>query len=191
MACVLLFVICREWFPLTSTKQSADINKISAILKVQRRQEADLRPVEQEALAKFVLGEQTESSATPQSPATSPKDMLAARKAARNKGMDSKYDPAIKYALLGSAAEVERLWTMAPKILTKERYSTSPFLFELMMCLKYNRDLWHLDDAVETNKRRKNNSRVNRAKLAADRERVDLRRAEIESWDALQGSGSE
>jgi hypothetical protein len=168
-----------------------DVHQISAILKVQRGQEADLRPVEEATLTNFILEEQAESDATPSPPppAKRLRDVLAARKAARIKGSDSKYDPALKHAICGSAAEVERVWSMAGKILTNERSSTSPLLFECIMYLKYNRDLWGLKDVVEANKRRKNNSKSARAKLAADQERVDLQRSEIATWEAL-GEGS-
>ncbi len=50
----------------------------------------------------------------------------------------SAYDPAIKHCVLGSAAEVERVWSMAGHVLTEHRSSLSPHVFELIMYLKYN-----------------------------------------------------
>ena len=40
----------------------------------------------------------------------------------------SAYDPAIKHCVLGSAAEVERVWSMAGHVLTEHRSSTRPWL---------------------------------------------------------------
>ena len=88
------------------TQYLPDVHAITAILKVQRGQEADLRPVEAATLANCVLKEQVDSDTTPTPPASAKrlKDVLASRKAARNSGVDSKYGPAVKHAILGSAA---------------------------------------------------------------------------------------
>jgi hypothetical protein len=50
----------------------------------------------------------------------------------------SVYDPAIKACVGGSAAEVERVWSMAGHVLTKHCLSMSPLVFELIMYRKYN-----------------------------------------------------
>ena len=169
------------------TECLSDVHAISAILKVQRGQEADLRPLEAAALVHCVLEEEVDSDAAsaPQPPAKRLKDMLAALKAARLSGAASKYDRAVKQAILGSAADVERVWTSAGKILTRDRSGTSPFLFECIMYLKYNRDLWGLEDVVDANKRRKSISKAARAKIAADQVRIDFRLAEIATWETL------
>jgi hypothetical protein len=44
--------------------------------------------------------------------------------------------------ILGSAAEVERLWSMAGLRMTEKRYSTSPMNFESISFLKFNRKWW-------------------------------------------------
>ena len=67
----------------------------------------------------------------------------------------SAYDPAIKHCVLGSAAEVERVWSMAGHVLTEHRSSLSPYVFELIMYLKYNSRLWGLKDVVNANVARK------------------------------------
>ena len=73
--------------------------------------------------------------------------------------------------------EVERLWSDADAILTKRRASTSPLLLELILYLKYNRDLWNLSDVITANQRR----------LAADREsRAKKRIDEVEEEEALE-----
>ena len=81
-------------------------------------------------------------------------ELLAERGQARSTTttLKSKYIPALKECVLGSAAEVEQLWSITGKVLTKERSTMSPRVFEIIMYLKYNRDLWDLVDAVEANK---------------------------------------
>ena len=44
--------------------------------------------------------------------------------------------------VLGSAAEVERLWSMAKYVLSNQRKSMSPLLLECLMYLKFNRKFW-------------------------------------------------
>jgi hypothetical protein len=67
----------------------------------------------------------------------------------------SVYDPAIKACVGGSAAEVERVWSMAGHVLTKHCSTMSPLVFELIMYLKYNSRPWGLVGLIEANKRRK------------------------------------
>ena len=77
------------------------------------------------------------------------------------------------------------MWTSAGKILTKDQSGTSPLLFECIMYLKYNRDLWGLEDVVEANKHRKSISKAAHAKLTADQVRINFRLAEITTWETL------
>jgi hypothetical protein len=44
--------------------------------------------------------------------------------------------------ILGSAAEVERLWSHAGLVLTKSRRSMTPMLLEAILFLKCNRRFW-------------------------------------------------
>jgi hypothetical protein len=44
--------------------------------------------------------------------------------------------------ILGSAAEVERVWSMADKILQPARFSTSPILLEIILFLKFKNEYW-------------------------------------------------
>ena len=46
--------------------------------------------------------------------------------------------------ILGSSAEIERVWSMAEKLMHKSRYSTAPNLLEAILFLKYNKDYWDL-----------------------------------------------
>jgi len=59
----------------------------------------------------------------------------------------------------------------------------SPLIFELIMYLKANRRLWNLDDVVEANKRRKNNSAAVKKRLKDHRQRVTAKKSSIADWD--------
>ena len=135
-----------------------------------------------------------ESDITPVAPRKkTATELLAERRQARSMttAPKSKYIPALKKCVLGSAAEVERLWSMAGKVLTKERSTMSPHVFEIIMYLKYNRDLWDLVDVVEANKRRKNKSTARKARKEAHCQRVVQTRTEIKACDDEMGIISE
>ena len=95
----------------------------------------------------------------------------------------STYDPAIMQCIGGSAAEAERVWSMAGHVLSEHRASLSPLVFELIMYLKYNSRLWSLSDVIEASKRRKNESPAAKMRLAAQTERLNNRRADVTNWD--------
>ena len=46
--------------------------------------------------------------------------------------------------ILGSAAEVERLWSIANHVLTDERKKTSPLMLEALLFLRVNIRLWDI-----------------------------------------------
>ena len=161
-----------------------DDNFIKAVLKVMREEESNLLPAEAATLTSFLLVEETPTATANQSPKKKMKERWAEMKAARlNVGhLKSKYLLAIKRAILGSAAEVERVWSMAGRVLTKDWASMSPLVFKCIMYLKYNKELWSLADVVEANKRRKNVSRV-----ATDiRRKINIQKVEIDNWEAFQ-----
>ena len=56
--------------------------------------------------------------------------------------------------ILGSAAEVERLWSISSYILLKHHLSKSPVMFEALAYLKVNKELWNKTDVIETMSRR-------------------------------------
>lgn len=64
---------------------------------------------------------------------------------------------------MGSAAVVEQLWSKADCIYTKRRAGLSPLVFEMIMFLKENRDLWNLFDVAEADNRRKDANKESRA----------------------------
>jgi hypothetical protein len=47
--------------------------------------------------------------------------------------------------ILGSCAEIERVWSSAERILQKTRYSLTPIYFESILFLKYNRKFWDME----------------------------------------------
>ena len=73
-------------------------------------------------------------------------------------------------------------------IMTKRRSALSPLIFECIMYLKYNHDMWDLADVVEANKRRKNETSEARRAL---REKVAARAREVAAWDAVFGEEEE
>ena len=56
--------------------------------------------------------------------------------------------------ILGSAAEVERLWSVSSYILLKHCLRMSPVMFEALAYLKANKDLWNEADVIEAMSRR-------------------------------------
>ena len=44
--------------------------------------------------------------------------------------------------ILGSAAEIERVWSTAGLIMTSRRKGTSPLTLEALLFLEYNKDYW-------------------------------------------------
>ncbi len=97
----------------------------------------------------------------------------------------SAYDPAIKECVGGSAAEAERVWSMAGHVLTDHCLSMSPLIFELIMYLKYNSCLWGIADVVEAKKRRKSESVAAQFCLSIQKERLDKKKAELYLWDEV------
>lgn len=51
--------------------------------------------------------------------------------------------------ILGSAAEVERLWSRAKHVYTDSRSCLYPITFEAILFLKTNHDLWDIADVRE------------------------------------------
>ncbi len=115
--------------------------------------------------------------------------LLAEKCAARARAgqAKSKYRDEVKKNIVGSAAEVEGVWSMASMVMTKERSTMSLLLFEMIICLKYNKDLWGLVGVVEANKHRKGESTSAKVCKEAHCKRVVVARADIESYKNDQG----
>ena len=77
--------------------------------------------------------------------------------------------------ICGSAAEVERLWSVAKYILTDNRAKLTPAMFEALLFLKTNEEYWDMTMVMEAYTRVKNtipNSRVT-AMMAEDNEEAE------------------
>ena len=61
----------------------------------------------------------------------------------------------------------------------------SPAVFECIMYLKYNADLWGLEDVVEANRRHLGKSQANQARLAELKTRLEECQRGIGTWDAF------
>ena len=72
-----------------------------------------------------------------------------------------------------SAAEAERVWSMAGHVLTDHHLRMSPLIVELIMYLKYNSCLWGTTDVVEAERRRKSESAAAQFCLSILKERLD------------------
>jgi len=81
-------------------------------------------------------------------------DVVRAAEAAALKGNTSQYINCD--FILGSVAEVERLWSTAKHILTEERRGMMhPIIFEALLFLKENHRLWGLEEIVDAETNRK------------------------------------
>ena len=85
----------------------------------------------------------------------------------------SAYNTAVNYCVLGSAAEIERVWSMAGHVLTEHHSSLSPLIFELIMYLKYNTQLWELQDVVNVNISRKKETEAAQRQDATEKQRCN------------------
>jgi len=74
--------------------------------------------------------------------------------------------------VMGSAAIVEQLWSKGGCVYTSRRFGMSPMVFEMIMFLKENRDLWKINDVVNANKRRKESNRECRANKKIDENNI-------------------
>ena len=180
-----------------------DSNKafISAVIKVQSGKEDELLVDEEVVIEPWKLIEQEDGLLSSSSQDGLEEESLSAferlnrdrqkkKQLMESGNAKSAYDPALKYCVLGSAAEAERVWSMAGHVLTDGRSSMSPLVFELIMYLKYNARLWTIDDVIEANKRRKNESPAAKKRLALQKERLQQLSAELNDWSGGEEEGS-
>jgi len=122
----------------------------SGVIKLQQKKVDALDTLEKHALRPLErmqsIDAVEEASANTNQAGRSPtaKERLQKRKAARVHGIlttDSNRYINVDF-IRGSAAEVERLWSAAKRILTDTRSRTTPRLFEAILYLKFNKDYW-------------------------------------------------
>ena len=164
-------------------KYDSDANFINTVIKVQQQKEDELSEVEAMTIEQWKLSQESEILEESCSMFEQKiRDQEQKIKHAKQQ-FKSTYDPAIMQCIGGSAAEVERVWSMAGHVLSEHCASLLPLLFELIMYLKYNSLLLSLSDVIEANKRRKNESPAAKRRLAAQTERLNNRRADMTNWD--------
>lgn len=89
-------------------------------------------------------------------------EQVRKRRKAHEMGASTAHDYISLYFILGSAAEVERLWSVSSYILLKHRLRISPVMFEALAYIKANKDLWNEADVIEAMSR-KDSDRVQQA----------------------------
>ena len=70
----------------------------------------------------------------------------------RQKKSDSEYNYGNCHFILGSVAEVERLWSICDNVLNDHRNRMSPLLFECIVFLKINKRFWGVAQVAEAMK---------------------------------------
>ena len=161
----------------------SDASLVRAIIKVQSNKEVHLTDIEASALKPWKLGgavnvgDEDEQSNLDEPILSALEQMNRDRKRqadiVESDLHKSAYDPAIKHCVLGSAAEVERVWSMAGHVLTEHCSSLSPYVFELIMYLKYNSRLWGLKDVVNANVARKKETEAAQRRDVMEKDRSE------------------
>ncbi|CAB9515777.1 Inherit from NOG: AvrBs3 and PthA family of transcription activator-like effector proteins [Seminavis robusta] len=176
----------------------------SAVVKVQKGEEATLLYGEKAAIKSALKtavalrgfgtevdtdDEVEEATTTTGSPGLYKQALKAeAKRMAHREGPTSKYIN-LDF-VLGSAAEVERLWSLAKYVLINQRKSMTPTLFECLMYLKYNRGYWNKAMVAEAYRRaREQQSDARFAKWSAQAE--EELQAAVAALGALALTGGE
>ena len=136
-----------------STALSPDLAFEKAVIKIQRNAYHSLTDAEKLAvhpLLKTSVGEEEPAAAAAAALPGSPGllESITQREHARASGLDEMSPYVNCDFICGSAAEVERLWSTARYILTSQRRSMSPLVFETLLFLKTNQRFWDHDDII-------------------------------------------
>ena len=134
----------------TDSAKRPDKAFVSAVIKMQRRQGTMLNHDETEAVKKWLPQESNSSTVMPGTGTNmTAADMIAQMSGNKTAGvkrnsdeMSVEVDDCFDH-IIGSAAEVERLWSIARYLLTTLRSQLSPILFEALLFLRLNRTLWN------------------------------------------------
>ena len=112
----------------------------SGVCKIQNGMTDLMTDEEKTACGKLLLGGEEDSSDSDREGEVSYEERLRKRKRQRDNPsgyMNCDF-------ILGSAAEVERLWSVASHVLTDERKNTSPLMLEALLFLQVNFWLWDM-----------------------------------------------
>lgn len=160
-----------------------DAHANTAYLKVQRCQEEHLTPREKRCLEPAKLPEAAMSDDNP-GPTKRYKEKKQERMAMRASAGTKKlaYHKGVK-SIMGSAAVVEGHHSRAKWVLTPERSTMSPLIFEAIVYLKMNKRLWGKAQVVKAIKRRKQAIKPRNHNLKEDAKKT---LASISEWEEAQ-----
>ena len=124
---------------------------VTGVIKIQRNRHATLTVEEKEACESLLAQDANEGGgqgqATNQQSSLSLADRMKNRIRKRKAGvMEADHTSPYKNVdfICGSAAEVERLWSIAKYILTDNRARLPPAMFETLLFLKTNDEYWDM-----------------------------------------------
>ena len=162
----------------SDSKKRPDQDFLDAVCKYQGRQTDKLNKKEKRAVARWAVKKKAGNEAV------NKEGTLAARmskkkgsvkdKDKKRKAESCANDDEIFDHVMGTAAEVERMWSVARYVLTTQRARMSPIMFETILYLKFNRELWDERTVQRAHNKvimDKRNERVNkRSELARQQE---------------------
>lgn len=128
-----------KWIGPNSEKLS-DQSFYSGVIKIQRKQFGDLTAEEKEACA-MLRKDGLPPPAQQEQLSFQDRLMLHAE-------VDSDEYYPVDF-ILGSAAEAERVWSEARYVLTTQRSAIAPAVFESIMILRFNKELWDCTTVVQ------------------------------------------
>ena len=169
----------------------------SAVVKIQQGREADLTVEEKAAVrhllkSNFLAAVEAEAASSQPTAPGSPgllADVYQAISTANDAANKTESDYVNLKFILASAAEVERIWSMAKYILVQQRKGMSPKLFECLIFLKYNRQFWNKRKVAEAYRKAKDKKSSDRAKKLA--EEVEEERKMMDEIVAALGNNLE
>ncbi len=126
---------------------------VSAVCKMQKRQGSTLTPAEKLAISTWrtnpCLPVVTNNNGNGLSLADQLKNDHSDGKRKSEEPYASSNDDNVLDHVIGSAAKVEQLWSVAKHILTETRNEMHPIVFEAILFLHFNKSLWDELSVVE------------------------------------------
>ena len=149
----------------SDSEKQTDPDFVNGVVKIQRGEEGALTPAEKRACKSLETTSPEDDADGPLSLEEKMKKKHRKRKAGLlDNGRKSRYLN-VDY-ICGSAAEVERLWSICKYVITTNRSSLTPILLEALLFLRVNRSFWDLRLVQEAHANAINDSR--NARLAKD-----------------------
>jgi hypothetical protein len=142
----------------------------SGIIKLQQNSPASLSQAERLAVSKLRLGPvQDEEEEVDDGDI----DIMVQLQKQQKSAASSVGGYANANFVLGSCAEIERLWSVGEPIMCKTRFSMTPYLFEALIFLKYNRKYWNKELVVQA-MRLVDDSRRQHVRFQQEQEALDI-----------------